>query len=64
MSGRSAGFLTPDSELGNRQYKNNYGEELAEEIWNFGVEGQKAIVDNIRRLKLDVDLRQQDSLLL
>lgn len=64
MSGRSAGFLTPDSELGSRQYKKNYGEELAEEIRNFGVEGQKAIVDNVRTLKLDVDLRQQDSLLL
>lgn len=64
MSGRSGGFLTPDSELGYRQYESTYGEALAKEIRSFGVQGQQSIVENIRTLWLDADLRQQDSLLL
>lgn len=64
MSGRSGGFLTPDSELGYRQYEDTYGEDLAKKIWSFGSQGQETIVNNIRNLHLDVDLHQEDSLLL
>lgn len=35
MSGRSGGFLTPDSELGLRQIEETYGKELARQLRDF-----------------------------
>jgi gamma-glutamylputrescine oxidase len=64
MSGRSGGFLTPDSELGLRQLEQTYGKDLARELRDFWEDWQQAIVQNIKSMKLDCDLRQQDSLLL
>ena len=64
MSGRSGGFLTPDSELGLRQIEKKLGSVIAEKIWKFGESGQHAIVRNIKDHNLNCDLRDQDSLLL
>ena len=64
MSGRSGGFLTPDSELWLRQIEKRYGRELTKKIRNFGDNGQSTIVDNIHRYALHCDLRDEDSLLL
>ncbi|HNG97857.1 MAG TPA: FAD-dependent oxidoreductase, partial [Candidatus Absconditabacterales bacterium] len=64
MSGRSGGFLTPDSELGLRQIQERYGAKLAKKIWNYGSNGQQTIVHNIKKHDLKCDLREEDSLLL
>lgn len=64
MSWRGWGFLTPDSEMWLRQIEDFYWSSLAQDIWDFWMKGQQWIVDNVHKLKLTVDLRQQDSLLL
>ena len=64
MSGRSGGFLTPDSELWLRQIEAKYGTDLAQKIWSFGEHGQQSIVWNAKHYDFVCDLRQQDSLLL
>jgi hypothetical protein len=64
MSGKSGGFLTPDSELGLRAYERRYGNTLAKRIWDFGSKGQDSIVSTIRANGFQCDLRDQDSLLL
>jgi gamma-glutamylputrescine oxidase len=64
MSGRSGGFLTPDSELGLRQVEARYGKETAQKIWEYGQAGQDAIVQLAKDEKFPCDLQQEDSLLL
>ena len=64
MSGRSGGFLTPDSELGIRQIEDIYGSKLAEKIRSFSESWQQNIVHNIQNHKLNADLIQQDSMVL
>lgn len=64
MSGRSGGFLTPDSELWLRQLEKTYWNQAARKLWAYWSEWQLSIVGNIRWYKLNCDLRKQDSLLL
>lgn len=64
MSGRSWGFLTPDSELWLRQVEQRYGKEIAGQLWQYGQWWQDAIVDMIRTENLTCDLQTEDSLLL
>lgn len=64
MSGRSGGFLTPDSELWLRDLERIYGEETAKMIWEFGATWQQAIVKTATDSNFDCELQQQDSLLL
>lgn len=64
MSGKSGGFLTPDSELWLRSLEKRYGESVAKKIWEFGAAGQASMVHNIHTQHMDCDLRDQDSLLL
>lgn len=64
MSGRSAGFLTPDSEVWFRQVIKKYWEKIWQKIWNFAENGQRYIVDNINKYDLDADLLEEDSLLI
>lgn len=64
MSGRSWGFLTPDSELGIRQIENKYGSNLAGKIRSFAEDGQQSIVNNIKENNLNADLIEQDSMVL
>lgn len=63
MSGRSGGFLTPDSELWLRQIEKKYGRMLTKKIRRFGENGQQAMVTNIHTHHLVCDLKDEDSLL-
>jgi gamma-glutamylputrescine oxidase len=63
-SGRSAGFLTPDSELELHQLVRRYGEKAAAEIWDAPVRGIERIVGNIERHDIQCGLLRQDSLFL
>jgi len=61
-TGRSAGFLTPDSELELSQLLRRYGVSGARELWEVPVRGIEMIVANVRKHGIDCDLIRQDSL--
>jgi gamma-glutamylputrescine oxidase len=63
-SGRSAGLLTPDSELELHQLVRRYGAEVAKEIWDIPCRGITRIVDAIKRNEIECGLLEQDSLFL
>ncbi|MBS1776277.1 MAG: FAD-binding oxidoreductase [Bacteroidetes bacterium] len=63
-SGRSAGFLTPDSELELSQLVRRYGLKKAREIWDIPTKGITKIKQNVERFGLSCDFRVQDSLFL
>jgi len=63
-SGRSAGFLTPESEEDIKQLIDSLGKEEAKIKHDIPVIGVKLIVDTIKKNKFDCDLRKQDSLYL
>jgi gamma-glutamylputrescine oxidase len=63
-SGRSAGFLTPDSELELHQLVRRYGETAAAEIWDAPCQGIERIVGNIKKHDIQCGLLRQDSLFL
>jgi gamma-glutamylputrescine oxidase len=63
-SGRSAGFLTPDSELELHQLCRRYGNQAAREIWDAPLQGIEVIVSAIRRYDIRCGLLEQDSLFL
>jgi gamma-glutamylputrescine oxidase len=63
-SGRSAGFLTPDSELELHQLVRRYGAKAAGEIWNAPVRGIERIVEGIKSFDIKCGLLRQDSLFL
>lgn len=48
-SGRSAGFLTPDSELELHQLVRRYGTKAAAEIWDAPLRGIERIVGGIQK---------------
>lgn len=64
MSGRSWGFLTPDSELWIRQIEKKYWNDIAAKIRSFAENGQQSIVHNIKKYDLDSDLIEQPSMVL
>ena len=63
-SGRSAGFLTPDSELELHQLVRRYGPEAAKEIWDAPCRGIERIVGGIKKYDIECGLLEQDSLFL
>src|SRR6188508_536696 len=63
-SGRSAGFLTPDSELELHQLVRRYGAKAAAEIWEAPCRGIESIVDGIKKFDIECGLQRQDSLFL
>jgi gamma-glutamylputrescine oxidase len=63
-SGRSAGFLTPDSELELHQLVRRYGAKAAREIWEAPCRGIDRIVGSIEKYSVDCGLMRQDSLFL
>lgn len=63
-SGRSAGMLTPDSELELHQLVRRYGVKAAAEIWEAPCRGIERIVDTIERHGIQAGLLRQDSLFL
>lgn len=63
-SGRSAGLLTPDSELELHQLVRRYGAAVAKEIWDIPCRGILRIVDAIKRNDIECGLLEQDLLFL
>ena len=63
-SGRSAGFLTPDSELELHQLVRRYGVAAAAEIWSAPCSGIERLVGSIEKYDVECGLLRQDSLFL
>ncbi len=63
-SGRSSGFITPDSEMELSDLVRSRGPERAKRLWDFVVGGVDAIRENIERHSIDCDFQVQDSLFL
>jgi gamma-glutamylputrescine oxidase len=63
-SGRSSGFITPDSEMELSDLVQNRGLERARRLWEFVVAGVDDIRGNIERHKIQCDFQVQDSLFL
>ena len=63
-SGRSAGFLTPDSELELHQLVRRYGVKAAGEIWQAPLRGIERLVAGIQKHDIPCGLIKQDSLFL
>ncbi len=61
-SGKSSGFISPDSELGLSTYLSLYGLDEARRIWDFAISGATLIKNTIKRFNLDCDYQVQDSL--
>lgn len=63
-TGKSAGFLTPDSELELSQLVRRYGIEGARGAWSMPVQGIGLILESIKEFDLQCDLVTQDSFFL
>jgi gamma-glutamylputrescine oxidase len=63
-TGKSAGFLTPDSELELSQLIRRFGIQGAKELWEVPLRGIDIMMSLIRSSKTDCDLQEQDSLFL
>lgn len=61
-SGKSSGFITPDSELELSDLIADYGPSRAKELWEFVSSGCEAIRKNILDYQLNCDYQVQDSL--
>lgn len=60
-SGKSSGFLTPDSELEVYQLVRRYGKKGAAEVWSIPVKGVELIRFTAEKYKISCDLEKQDS---
>ncbi|SMH72540.1 NAD(P)/FAD-dependent oxidoreductase [Candidatus Nitrosotalea okcheonensis] len=63
-TGKSAGFLTPDSELELSQLLRKYGTKGAKDLWGVASKGVEIMVDNIKKHQIECDLQVQDCLFL
>ncbi|MCC6938534.1 MAG: FAD-binding oxidoreductase [Flavobacteriales bacterium] len=63
-SGKSAGFLTPDSELELAQLERRFGNAGAAELWNVATRGVEMMAERVREHHIPCDLQVQDSLFL
>ncbi|PCI39720.1 MAG: hypothetical protein COB53_02840 [Elusimicrobia bacterium] len=61
-TGKSAGFLTPDSELELDQLLRRFGPEGARDLWDAGTSGVDLMRGAIKQFGFDCDLQEQDSL--
>lgn len=61
-TGKSAGFLTPDSELELSQLLRKYGTTGAKDLWEVAAKGVEIMVSNIKEQKIECDLQVQDCL--
>ncbi len=60
-TGKSAGFLSPDSELELHQLIRRYGVEGAKIVWSIPTQGVDLVVSNIKTYAIACDLQKQDS---
>ena len=63
-SGKSAGFLTPDSELELSQLLRRFGKTGAADLWSVATKGVEMMANRINEHKIDCDFQVQDSLFL
>ncbi len=63
-TGKSAGFLTPDSELELSQILRRYGRQGAKDLWECAQWGCDRIANVIREHGIEADLQKQDCLFL
>lgn len=63
-SGKSSGFITPDSELSLSDLIDEHGTQEAKKIWGFINSGVDLIRDNIEKYNIDCDFIKQDTLIL
>lgn len=63
-TGKSAGFLTPDSELELSQLTRRFGAQGAKDLWDVPVRGIGLMLGRIRDEGIECDLQRQDSLYL
>lgn len=63
-TGKSAGFLTPDSELELSQLVRRYGPQRAKAFWEAGCHGVELMLGAIKTHGIECDLQVQDSLFL
>lgn len=61
-TGKSSGFLTPESELNVSHLVDQYGPEQAHKLWEFVSSGVKLVENNIRAFGIDCDYQVQDCL--
>ncbi len=61
-TGKSAGFLTPDSELELSQLVRRYGPTQAKQMWEAGCHGVELMLGTIKDHNINCDLLRQDSL--
>jgi gamma-glutamylputrescine oxidase len=61
-SGKSSGFITPDSELELSDLVRHYGDARGQELWEFAKAGVERIRGTIKALTIDCDYLIQDSL--
>lgn len=63
-TGKSAGFLTPDSELELSQILRRFGLAGARHLWDVPMHGIDLITSTVRKYDIACDLQRQDSLFL
>jgi len=63
-TGKSAGFLTPDSELELSQILRRFGLAGARHLWDVPVQGIELITSTVGKYGIECDLQRQDSLFL
>jgi len=63
-TGKSAGFLTPDSELELEQLIRRFGPEGAKDLWEVPLRGIGTMISLIKESGAECDLQRQDSLFL
>jgi gamma-glutamylputrescine oxidase len=61
-SGKSSGFITPDSELALGDLMRLYGEKAAGKLWDFALGGVALIRNNIHDFSLVCDYQEQDTM--
>lgn len=61
-SGKSSGFITPDSELNLSHFTRLFGLDKAKKVWKFGEGGVHFIEENIKKFNLACDYQKQDTL--
>ncbi len=63
-SGKSSGFITPDSELSLFELMRLFGKDTGKKIWKLIGSGVDIIENNIKNYQIDCDYQKQDTLIL
>lgn len=63
-TGKSSGFITPNSELGLNDIIHKYGAQQAQQIWKFITTGSKLIQQNILNYNINCDYQIQDTVVI